>query len=408
MPLQYQRGSVTVRGKRRKMWYGKYRVWQRDPDTDTFVTKHRLKRIGPKSEMTKFEAEERLRKMIKADHDTAPSVSTEVAPKHLTLKWFVDNRHLPMMACRATTKKKTAYDIRRYLLPKFGDKLLKDIGLFELQAHLNKLAETFSSSVVRHAYVNLRAIFNNAVELDFIGKSPARRLAMPETRPPDASVMPPATIVKLLDGTENPMDRCALAIGIFLGLRASELFGLTWGCYHCEYLAIRNTAYEGRLQESKLKNRASRAYVPLPDLVQPIVAEWHRQCKDTSPDALMFPTTGKRSRKGQKVPFDSTNFMERRIHPVADRLGIPRRLVTFQVMRRTVATDLQFHGSPKDAQTLLRHASVTTTLDIYQQSVSESVKGALNSRTEAVFASAKSEGGEPTSPENPSTTTQDA
>ena len=57
------------------------------------------------------------------------------------------------------------------------------------------------------------------------------------------------------------------------------------------------------------------------------------------------------------MPFDSTNFMERRIHPIADRLGIPRRLVTFQVMRRTVATDLQFHGTLQDAQTVLRHAS---------------------------------------------------
>jgi len=101
----------------------------------------------------------------------------------------------------------------------------------------------------------------------------------------------------------------------------------------------------------------------------------------------MFPTTGKGARKGQKIPFDSTNFMERRIHPVADRLEIPRRLVTFQVMRRTVATDLQFHGTVKDAQTALRHASPTTTLGIYQQPVSESVRAALNARTEAVFAS---------------------
>jgi integrase len=106
----------------------------------------------------------------------------------------------------------------------------------------------------------------------------------------------------------------------------------------------------------------------------------------------MFPTTGKRSRKGQKVPFDSTNFMERRIHPVADRLEIPRRLVTFQVMRRTVATDLQFHGTLKDAQAVLRHGSAGTTADIYMQPVSESVKGALNARTDAVFASVKPAG----------------
>jgi integrase len=330
-----------------------------------------------------------------------PLLPADIAPKQLTLEWFVTNRYSPMMTCRETTKKKTAYEIRRYLLPQFGDRLLKEIGLFELQTHLNKLAKTFSGSVVRHVFVDIRSIFNLAVDLDFVAKSPARRLAMPETKPPDRSVMPAETIMKLLEGTKNPMDRCALAIGISCALRTSELFGLTWGSYQDGYLAIKNTAFEGRLQESKLKTRASRALVPIPDLIQPIVAKWHALCEDTSSDALMFPTTGKGARKGQKVPFDSTNFMERRIHPVADRLEIPRRLVTFQVMRRTVATDLQFHGTVKDAQTVLRHRSSVTTVDTYTVAVPESVKAALNSRTEAVFASVKAEGPEAATPAPP-------
>jgi integrase len=402
MALEFQRGSVFLRGTRRKQWYGRYRTVHRDPDTGATVLRQHTKRIGPKSELTKFAAEERLRGTIAAESSMAPLLPADIAPKHLTLEWFVTNRYLPMMTCRETTKKKTADEIRRNILRQFGDRLVKEIGLFELQTHLNKLAKNFSGSVVRHAFVNIRSILNLAVDLDFIAKSPARRLAMPDTKPPDTSVMPATTIMTLLEGTKDPMDRCVLSIGIFCALRTSELFGLTWGSLQNGCLAIKNTAYEGRLQESKLKTRASRALVPIPDLVQPIIAEWHRRCEDTSPYALMFPTTGKRSRKGQKVPFDSTNFMERRIHPIADRLGLPRRLVTLQVMRRTVATDLQFHGTVKDAQTVLRHRSSVTTIDIYTQAVPESVKAALNSRTEAVFASVKAEepaGAAPTTPE---------
>ena len=96
----------------------------------------------------------------------------------------------------------------------------------------------------------------------------------------------------------------------------------------------------------------------------------------------MFATRGK---DGRSVPFDSTNFMERRIYPVAERLGIPRRLITFQVMRRTLGTDLQHYGTLKDAQVALRHKSSKTTCDIYMQPAAESVKAALNARTEAVF-----------------------
>jgi integrase len=67
-------------------------------------------------------------------------------------------------------------------------------------------------------------------------------------------------------------------------------------------------------------------------------------------------------------------------------LRIPRKLVTFQVMRRTVGTDLQKHGTMKDAQAVLRHASIKTTADVYMQEIPSSVRAALNSPTRAIFA----------------------
>jgi integrase len=184
------------------------------------------------------------------------------------------------------------------------------------------------------------------------------------------------------------MDRCVCAIGIFCALRTSEVFGLSWGCWHGDYLAVRSTAFEGRLQPNKVKTTDSRALIPVPALIKPMMESWHAACPNTSTGALMFPTKGKKARKGQTVPYDSTNFMERRIHPIADRLGIPRHLVTFQVMRRTVGTDLQHFGTMKDAQAALRHKSVQTTANIYMQPVSESVRAALNARTQAVFQGA--------------------
>jgi integrase len=389
MPLEYQRGSVYLRGKRCKTWYGKYRVWHKDTASGTWVTKQKNKKIGLKSGMTKFDAEHRLREMIAGDNGSEVNQSVQASQGPVTLKWFVEQRHLPMMSCRATTKKKTCWEISRYLLERFGDRPIQSIGQFELQTHLNKIAQIYSDSVTRHLYSNVRSIFSNAVELDFLIKSPARKLKMPDTRPPDRSTLEAANIMRLLNAIDDPMDRCLFAIAVFCALRTAEVFGLTWDCWQDQALAIKNTAFEGRLQKNKLKTGDSRALVPIPELVQPIMRAWHALCKDTGPEALMFPTTGKRSRKGQAVPFDSTNFMERRIHPIADLLGIPRRLVTFQVMRRTVGTDLQFHGTLKDAQTALRHKSIKTTANIYMQPVPSSVRAALNARTEAVFNGGK-------------------
>jgi hypothetical protein len=56
------------------------------------------------------------------------------------------------------------------------------------------------------------------------------------------------------------------------------------------------------------------------------------------------------------------------------------------VMRRTLGTDLQKHGTLKDAQSALRHASIRTTADVYMQPLEESVVEAVNSRTRQILS----------------------
>ena len=54
-------------------------------------------------------------------------------------------------------------------------------------------------------------------------------------------------------------------------------------------------------------------------------------------------------------------------------------------MRRTLGTDMQKHGTLKDTQSMLRHASIQTTGDVYVQTIEQSVLQAVNSRTDAVL-----------------------
>jgi hypothetical protein len=49
-------------------------------------------------------------------------------------------------------------------------------------------------------------------------------------------------------------------------------------------------------------------------------------------------------------------------------------------------TDMQGHGAMKDAQQILRHASIKTTAEIYMQEIQASVRSAINSRTRAIFS----------------------
>ena len=59
-------------------------------------------------------------------------------------------------------------------------------------------------------------------------------------------------------------------------------------------------------------------------------------------------------------------------------------------LAQTLGTDLQHHGTMKDAQRILRHASIKTTGNVYMQKIPSNVIAAINSRTRAILAMRKS------------------
>jgi hypothetical protein len=68
---------------------------------------------------------------------------------------------------------------------------------------------------------------------------------------------------------------------------------------------------------------------------------------------------------------------KRMLHKPALRLELPK--LTFQVIRRTIATLTQKKGTVKDVQGLLRHSRTATTTDVYMQKIPESVQATVNS-----------------------------
>ena len=99
----------------------------------------------------------------------------------------------------------------------------------------------------------------------------------------------------------------------------------------------------------------------------------------------MFLAFGRERRKGLAVPRWGKNFLMWRIRLIAQQLGIPDRLVTFQGMKRTLGIGMKSHRALKERQGMLRHASIQSTGDVYVQKIEQSVLHAANSRTDAVL-----------------------
>jgi len=76
-------------------------------------------------------------------------------------------------------------------------------------------------------------------------------------------------------------------------------------------------------------------------------------------------------------PMDSSNYRHRMLHKLARELDLPK--LTFQVIRRTIATLGKTKGHVKDIQGMMRHSKASTTTDVYMQSLEPEVRMAINS-----------------------------
>jgi len=91
---------------------------------------------------------------------------------------------------------------------------------------------------------------------------------------------------------------------------------------------------------------------------------------DTSPNAFIFPNND-----GGFI--DTGNDRKRVLHKLARDLKLPK--LTFQIIRRSIATLAQNKGTVKDVQGVLRHSSTATTTDVYMQEIPEGVRATIDS-----------------------------
>ena len=92
--------------------------------------------------------------------------------------------------------------------------------------------------------------------------------------------------------------------------------------------------------------------------------------EDISPDAFIFPNAD-----GGFLHVN--NYLYRVLKPLAEGLGLEK--LNFQILRRTMATQVQKMGSVKDIQAHLRHSRPDTTAHVYMQGLPESVQQMVGS-----------------------------
>jgi len=354
-----------------------------DPNTEESKwKKQRVGVLGTKSEMTKHQAHDSLDVIIaqKTGGTTQPRADEHIA----ALGWFTRNRFFPLRE-GSTWKEGTASNrksaIRQDILAKFGDVPMEQIDKFMLQTHLNGLARTLSAGRVMHARFYLKAIFEEAIDQEFVKKNPARKLILPkELRPVDKTTLTWDQL-RLVLASVALRDRILLILDMTETFRPIELFALRWGGFDMDArtLTVSQTAYRGKLRDFG-KTKKSLRTVYLPDGLANELWLWKQECADASPEAFIFPNSRRRNGAAKNGFIRTNNYRARVLKKLARELGLAK--LNFQVLRRTIATLAQTKGSVKDVQGILGHSKADTTVNVYMQPIEESVKQTL----EAIYA----------------------
>ena len=364
-----QRGWIELRGKK---WYGYFRKTVIDPTTNEQRRMTATVILGFQAHMDKAEAREMLDfhlfKQTGARYQEGVWIDSSI-----TFGWFVRNRFFPLKEgmWRVETAKIKKLLIERDLIDSFDTMPLKSFDKFRLQIHLNNLAKEKSRDRVLQIRAYLRDIFAEAEEQGFLAKDPARRLRVPtQLREVDKTILTWEQLREVLSRLDA-RDRLLLELGMTNALRPSEIFALKWQCFSYEKLTVTlsETVYRGKIRPWG-KTPKSMGVIHITQGLAKALMLWKQEGPTPTPETFIFSNS-------RENFIDADRFRKQLLRKLANELKLPK--LTFQVIRRTIATRAQTMGSVKDIQGILRHSSASTTADVYMQEISEGVKMALQS-----------------------------
>jgi integrase len=217
--------------------------------------------------------------------------------------WFQTN-HLSRM--KESTQNTMQHHLAKYLIPKWGNYQLRAITSDRVNEWLGEDdVSHLSPRTLKHLVATLSMVIGKRFGRGEI-HYPSQREELKETR-----CFEPDEMSRIISEETDSMYRVLYALAAETGARAGELYGLevTDIDFQRNFIKIRRSAYEGKIQSPKSQN----AYRVID--VQPWVLELVKRY-------LRGRTSGLVVRTKNNQPLRHSNVLRRYFHPLLRRLGI--------------------------------------------------------------------------------------
>jgi site-specific recombinase XerD len=193
-----------------------------------------VKGDGPVRLAEKRDIEER-RKLAEQEEQKQAEIN------NITLKKYFDDTYYPAAKIH---KKKQTYSkeethFRLWIAPVMGSKSLKEISEFDVRRISKSILDAKKAPrTAQYVMATLRQIWNQARREGLVvGDSPTRNVKIPKfdnRRQRFLSHAQANVLLKKLEETNKQVYQMAF-LALYTGLRASEIFHLTWGCIDTEH-----------------------------------------------------------------------------------------------------------------------------------------------------------------------------
>ncbi|NKX43995.1 tyrosine-type recombinase/integrase [Roseicyclus persicicus] len=265
-----------------------------------------------------------------------------------------------------STIKTYASHLHVHILPRIGGLLVSDLTRSDIRDFMDGLLDDgVSRTMVRKVMVTLRSMLAEAVEREWVHHNVASdvRLKRGNGRDRKRVVIPTKDEIRTIMTKAPASHRTMFTVAIFTGMRISELRGLFWDAvdFDRRVIKIKRRADEFG-QIGPPKSRAGERDIPMAPTVLDALAAWKKSGLTTD-DGPVFPNAA-----GGIQNYN--NLYNRVFRPMLIENGITDEAGAakfgIHALRHAAASLFIEQGwNPKKIQTLLGHASINMTMDVY-------------------------------------------
>ena len=353
-------GSLIQRSDGR--WMGRYTITRPDgtKDRPSIILKDKQAVI-----------EKMREEMALADKGT-PVLRDKRATGEYLEYWL---KYISAPRVRDITQEGREYAIRNRVISAIGDIPLTSLRPDHIRMMLNKWKnEGKSNYIQKRTKELLSTAIKDAIKLELINRNVTLMVDTPKYSSKERKVWDKDQVSQFLDFIKDHKYFALFEILFHYGLRREEVLGLRWQDidFNKNVIRIRQTICEVRhkLDVSEPKTKSSIRDLPLLPRVKSALLQHklNEADNDYSDDLVFHSSLGN--------PVDPRSLLTT-FQWLSKQAGLPK--ICLHEIRHTVATLLKDAGvSPKEAQVILGHSDIATTLQIYTHSSFENQQNALS------------------------------